>query len=116
MPAATLYLICYDIRDPKRLVRVHKILKARALALQYSVFVLEGTERDKQAAVESVREVIDHTEDDVRVYTLPARVEVKALGVAEPLPSGVLLVGAGGTLVLRARGARPCPAERVDEP
>jgi CRISPR-associated protein Cas2 len=32
------YLVCYDIRDPKRLRRTHKLVKAYGEAWQYSVF------------------------------------------------------------------------------
>jgi CRISPR-associated protein Cas2 len=41
------YLVCYDIRDPKRLRRVHKILKGYGEAWQFSVFfcVLKAIDR-----------------------------------------------------------------------
>lgn len=29
------YLVCYDIRDPKRLRRTHKLMKAYGEPLQY---------------------------------------------------------------------------------
>ena len=32
------YLICYDIRDPKRWRRAYKILRGYGSALQYSIF------------------------------------------------------------------------------
>jgi len=32
------YLVCYDVRDDKRLRRVHKLMKAYGEAWQYSVF------------------------------------------------------------------------------
>jgi len=32
------YLICYDIRDPVRLRRTHKLLKGYGASLQYSIF------------------------------------------------------------------------------
>lgn len=41
------YLACYDIRDPKRLRRIHKMMKGYGYPLQYSVFVcdLDAMER-----------------------------------------------------------------------
>jgi CRISPR-associated protein Cas2 len=41
------YLVCYDIRDPKRLRRVHKIMKGYGESWQYSVFfcVLKDIDR-----------------------------------------------------------------------
>ena len=40
------YLIGYDIRDEKRLRKVHKIVKAHGFPLQYSLFLgdLDGVE------------------------------------------------------------------------
>jgi len=32
------YLVCYDIRDPKRLRKVHRLMKAYGEPWQYSVF------------------------------------------------------------------------------
>lgn len=37
------YLLTYDIRDPKRLRKVHKLAKAWGDPLQYSVFVCDLT-------------------------------------------------------------------------
>lgn len=41
------YLVCYDIRDPKRLRRVHKLMKGYGESWQYSVFfcVLKDIDR-----------------------------------------------------------------------
>lgn len=41
------YLVCYDIRDPKRLRRVHKTMKGYGEPWQYSVFfcVLKDIDR-----------------------------------------------------------------------
>jgi CRISPR-associated protein Cas2 len=41
------YLVCYDIRNPKRLRRVHKVLKGYGEAWQFSVFfcVLKDIDR-----------------------------------------------------------------------
>jgi CRISPR-associated protein Cas2 len=32
------YLVCYDIRDPKRLRQVHRLVKGYGEAWQYSIF------------------------------------------------------------------------------
>jgi len=39
----TRHLLAYDIRDPRRLRRVHKVAKEFGYALQYSVFVCDLT-------------------------------------------------------------------------
>ncbi|WP_025324155.1 CRISPR-associated endonuclease Cas2 [Deferrisoma camini] len=91
-----LYLTSYDIRDPRRLQKVHRFCKERGLALQYSVFVMEGTDADRGSLAAGLEELIDPDEDDVRIYTLPQGVEVVPMGKASPLPPGVVLVGVGG--------------------
>lgn len=37
------WLISYDIRDPRRLVRLHRFLKGVAAPVQYSVFAMRDT-------------------------------------------------------------------------
>lgn len=99
--ASRLFLFTYDVRDPGRLRRVHRCLKSRALAVQYSVFVLEGSTDQALEARSALESLIDHEEDDVRIYALPDGVEVEPLGATAPLPVGVLLVGAGASLAVR---------------
>ena len=51
------YLCCYDIRDPRRLYRVHKTLKGYGEPWQYSIFfcVLKDIDRVRlQTALEGV--------------------------------------------------------------
>jgi len=111
-----LYLVSYDIRDPARLGRVHRFVKERALALQYSVFVLEGDDTARIEMSKGIEALIDPEADDVRIYGLPEGVEVEAIGDTDPLPRGVVLVGAGSRLSARARRSNgppeePAPAE-----
>ena len=50
------YLVCYDIRDPKRLRQVHKVMKGYGESWQYSVFfcVLRDIDRVRmQSELES---------------------------------------------------------------
>lgn len=61
------YLIAYDIREPRRLKRLHYRLKKRALPIQYSVFSIRTTERELRA-LEAVIKSICEAEDDVRIY------------------------------------------------
>ena len=111
-----LYLVSYDIREPRRLQRVHHFLKQRAVALQYSVFVFEGTEADLQAVRRGIEDRIDPAEDDVRIYTLPEGVEVLPVGATDPLPRGVVLVGVAGQDRLFARPGAASGPERAEGP
>lgn len=40
------YLFLYDILDPARLRRVHKLMKSWGTSVQYSVFRVRGTARE----------------------------------------------------------------------
>lgn len=61
----TTWLICYDIRDDKRLRRVFKICKNYGNHLQYSVFECDLTEKEKTELEAELTEVIHHQQDQV---------------------------------------------------
>lgn len=82
------HIVCYDITDPRRLGRVHRLLKKRAMALQYSVFLYSGDHRQAQACLKEVSALIDPRHDDVRIYPLPHRGLRLALG-RQTLPEGI---------------------------
>ncbi|MCS7316484.1 MAG: CRISPR-associated endonuclease Cas2 [Bryobacterales bacterium] len=85
-----LYLISYDISDPRRLQRVHAFLKKHAMPVQYSVFVARVSERRLVNLLAEINRRIDPRWDDVRAYPLPERVEAVTLGRVY-LPEGVML-------------------------
>ncbi len=65
------YLILYDITDPKRLAKTAKYLTTRAFRVQYSVFLLQSpTKRELDALTARLRELIDATCDDLRIYRI----------------------------------------------
>lgn len=66
------WMICYDIADPRRLQRVHRIIRRQAIAVQYSVFVAPFTDQEVDALLQLVKAEIDPTEDDVRAYPIKA--------------------------------------------
>ncbi len=65
------YLVAYDIREPRRLRRVHYRLKKLGLAIQYSVFVVEG--HGLMQEVHTLLQQITAPEDDIRIYRLHSR-------------------------------------------
>ncbi len=90
MPQGTsrLHLLCYDIRDPRRLNRVHRVAVRHAVPVQYSVFLLDGTSAHVAQVLKEVGREIDPRVDDVRVYPLPSRPEPRMLGRGA-LPEGI---------------------------
>ncbi len=92
------YLICYDIADRRRLVRVHRFLTTRAVALQYSVFSAVLRRRELEDILENLEERIDAREDDVRVYPLPDAPQATTIGRSF-LPEGITLIKQGKDLL-----------------
>lgn len=85
------YLVSYDIRDPKRLQRVHAYLKRHALPVQYSVFVARLTPQQRGRLLAGLARLIAPV-DDVRVYALGQRPSVDTLGAQ--CTSGIMVAGA----------------------
>lgn len=82
-------LICYDIRDKKRLARVHRRLQKDALPLQYSVFLFIGTELMLKRCLHDLEKLIKPSEDDLRCYHLPNEIPCEHLGRGF-LPDGII--------------------------
>jgi CRISPR-associated endonuclease Cas2 len=82
------FVICYDIADPRRLGRLHRYLKKRAVTLQYSVFLFVGDDRQLDRCMEGAAKLIDAKEDDLRAYPLPGR-GLKARIGCPALPEGI---------------------------
>jgi CRISPR-associated protein Cas2 len=64
------YLLAYDIRDNKRLRKVHYFLKKQATALQNSVFLLHVDRKTLDSILAGVKERTKGTIDDVRLYPI----------------------------------------------
>lgn len=57
------YLVCYDVADPRRLRMVFKILKGAGDAVQYSVFRCELTREERQQLLGKLYEVLHLSQD-----------------------------------------------------
>jgi CRISPR-associated protein Cas2 len=87
------YVVAYDIREAKRLRRVHATMKGYGYPLQYSVFVCDLDGMEKIAMREAVEHVMQLREDSLAVIDLgdvaTRGVECfEFLGVAPLLPRG----------------------------
>ena len=65
---ASHYVIAYDISDPLRLRRVHKLLLAHAIALQYSVFYARLETQQLEELVVKLRDRIAPRVDKLSLY------------------------------------------------
>lgn len=92
------YLVTYDIREPKRLRRVHKLMKAYGEAWQYSVFYCVLRDIDRVRLENDLRGLVNLRIDNVLIIDLGAgeeqvRENVTTLGPALPEPeSGIIVV------------------------
>lgn len=64
------YLVCYDIRDDKRLRRVHRVMKAYGEPWQYSVFYCTLKSIDRVRLEAALREEMNMKEDQVLIVDL----------------------------------------------
>ncbi len=88
----TAFVIDYDIREPRRLQRVHREMCRHAAPLEYSVFLLVGGEAAKARCLAALADIIEPDEDDMRCYPLPARGYQARIGRAS-LPEGIVWTG-----------------------
>jgi CRISPR-associated protein Cas2 len=87
------FLVGYDIRDARRLRRVHKIVRDFGAPLQYSVFACRLTDAARAELERRLLEVIDRRVDNVILVDLGPVASV----------SGTLVPG------LRVLGSRNLP-------
>lgn len=97
---SNLYLIAYDIADPKRLARIHRILKQQGLPVQYSVFTVVLKRKALLHLLKRIDTLIKQREDDVRCYRLPENSPADILG-QQYFPDDVILFTGGVNRILR---------------
>jgi len=85
------YLVCYDIKDEKRLARVYRYLKGIGIHLQYSVFHCKLTWNELNEIKRNLLEIIDEKEDDIRIYPLPQEMKVIIMGCGDRVPEGIMI-------------------------
>lgn len=64
------WLLCYDIRAPARLRRIHQVAKAFGQPLQYSVFVCDLDRSEKVQLETALRETMLLSIDSVALIDL----------------------------------------------
>ena len=85
------YIVCYDIRDERRLTKVYRSLKQIGIHVQYSVFHCRLTWQELIELKGRLQGIIDEKEDDVRIYPLPQELKVSVMGCGDRIPEGVII-------------------------
>jgi CRISPR-associated protein Cas2 len=83
------YLIAYDIREPKRLNRVHYFISKKATALQRSVFLVKANQSDIKSITGGLLERADTQVDDIRLYPLQSVDKIWVAGKQAEKMSGL---------------------------
>ena len=92
------YLLCYDVRNPKRLRKAHRTAKAYGEPWQYSVFYCLLKEIDRVRLEVAMKKVLNLKEDQLLIIDLGNRDEegregVTTLGPALPeAESGMVVI------------------------
>ena len=84
------HIVAYDISDPKRLIKVNKLLKSYGLSLQYSVFLVPLNRVLLELLMSELADIIDDKYDDIRIYPLPDKAAMILLG-KQQLPDGIFI-------------------------
>jgi CRISPR-associated protein Cas2 len=89
------YLLTYDIRDPRRLRRVHDVAVGHGERLQYSVYVCDLTRQELAGFRARLREELNLAEDSVSIFDLGPTsgrkaTRVEHLGHRAPVARGAL--------------------------
>ena len=78
----SLYLVAYDIREPKRLRRMLYVLKDYATGGQKSAFECYLTVTERKELLNRVEQTMDEEEDAFLAIRLTSRDAVATLGIA----------------------------------
>ena len=92
------WLIAYDIACPRRLARVHRLVSASALPVQFSVYIGRFNTRQMMELEAELSQLIDD-DDDVRFYALGEQPWYRHLGDEQTLPDAIWLLDTEMALV-----------------
>jgi CRISPR-associated protein Cas2 len=95
MSERSFYLLAYDIANPKRLVRVAKLMESIGERVQDSVFEAYLSQSELQKLLRKVERVMEMEEDSLRIYSLyqACRTKIRCVGIGKPTaPPGVVIL------------------------
>lgn len=83
MSYRTLYLVCYDICDPRRLHRVHHYLQGYKVGGQKSFFECWLTPPELKEVKQTLGQLMEMAEDRAHIFQLDPRMPVECRGTAD---------------------------------
>lgn len=86
MSYRTLYLVCYDICDHRRLYRVHRYLQGYKVGGQKSFFECWLTPPELKEVERTLDDLMVETEDRVHIFQLDPRMAAECHGMASSKP------------------------------
>lgn len=84
----TLYLVAYDVHNPRRLRRVCKYLTGFKVGGQKSVYECWVTPAELRTMREELDQLMDCAEDRLHIVALDPRMRMRCFGVAQPFVPG----------------------------
>ncbi len=85
MPASvarTIYLVAYDVSDPRRLGRVHRFMQGWKVGGQKSFYECWLTPAERETVLSGLKALIEPEQDRVHLFQLDPRMAPKCFGVA----------------------------------
>lgn len=92
------WLVAYDIRDSKRLRRVHQVVHAYGEQLQYSVYLCDLDKSERFTLMEELRETMHQKEDSIAFVDL-GELERDGSSAIEFMGTPIRLPGNGPRIV-----------------
>ncbi len=74
------YIVCYDIKEPARLQRIHRYVADKAEFMQFSVYRLSADQAQLKEFVSVLNALICQKSDDVRIYPLSPAIKFETWG------------------------------------
>lgn len=91
-PARDLYLIAYDIADPRRLGRVLRYMKGWKAGGQKSFCECWLTPAERRAVISELADLIDSEDDRIHLVQLDPRMKPRLFGVAQTVAEPVFTI------------------------
>lgn len=91
-PARSLFLVCYDVANSRRLNKVHHFLQGYKVGGQKSFFECWLTQGELATIRHGLIERLDLNEDRAHIFQLDPRQQTTCLGTAQPVLTGAFMI------------------------